>query len=121
MNALEVGQQLVTLYNTGRETEIVDRYYGDGILSVEPMSEGDMARVEGIDALRAKHAWWHDQTTVNSAVAEGPYAGANDTQFVVRYDCDVSQNDERLTFKELGVYTVDAGKIVREEFLALQG
>ena len=121
MNALDLGQQLVTLYNDGQEADIVDQYYGDDIVSLEPMGGTDMSVVEGIDALRAKHAWWYEQTTVNAVSAEGPYAGANDTQFVVRYDCDVSQNDERIQFKELGVYTVAGGKIVREEFLALQG
>jgi hypothetical protein len=64
-----------------------------------------------------KAAWWVSSHTLHGASAEGPYIGA--TGFAVKFRVDVTENasGKRLLMEEVGVYTVENGKIVREEFM----
>ena len=58
-----------------------------------------------------------NEHTLHGASAEGPYIGA--TGFAVKFRVDVTENasGKRLLMEEVGVYTVENGKIVREEFM----
>jgi hypothetical protein len=46
-----------------------------------------------------------------------------DDKLVVRFDIDVTDNasKERMQISEVGIYTVEDGKVSREEFLPLAG
>ena len=89
-------------------------YWDDNIVSLEP-NDGPMARVEGREALLQKHAWWNENAEVHDSKAEGPFVFED--QFAVRYDMDVTMDGERTRMKEVGLYTVNDGKIVEERFL----
>lgn len=116
MSTLAIGQKLVEFSNAGRSDLAVDELYGDAIVSVE----GDSTTTEGIAAVKGKHEWWEANNEVHSAIAEGPYCGARQDQFVVKFTIDLTPVSEaRQQFSELGIYTVDAERIVREEFLPL--
>lgn len=123
MGALEVGKKLVELVNQGREGEqaFVSQYYADDIVSIEGEGSEEMpARIEGIDAIRAKHAWWYDNNDVHGTSAEGPYVGHRDDQFVVRFTLDATpKGGERNQMTEVGLFTVSDDKIVQEEYLYL--
>lgn len=125
MSAMEVGQKMITMVNAGRESEadFVSQYYADNIVSIEGQGSDDMpARIEGIDAIRDKHAWWYDNNEVHSTVAEGPYIGHRDDQFVTRFIMDMTPNGgERIQMTEVGLFTVKDDKIIQEEYLYLQG
>ena len=98
LDAMGVGQKLVEGVNQGREGEaaFVRAYYADDIVSIEGQGSDDMpARIEGIEAIHAKHAWWYDNNEVHGTVAEGPYIGHRDDQFVVRFVMDLTSNGER--------------------------
>jgi ketosteroid isomerase-like protein len=88
-------------------------YWSDDIVSLEPQ-EGEMARVEGRDALLQKHAWWEANTEMHSSSIQGPYVFGD--QFAIRYTMDVTMNGERTQTTEVGLYTVQDGKIVEERF-----
>lgn len=64
MGAMEVGQKLVEMVNSGRDGEaaFVNEYYADNIVSIEggEGSEEMPSRIEGVDAIRGKHSWWYD-------------------------------------------------------------
>ncbi len=120
MNVTEVGRILVALSNADRTEEVLDNYYADNIVSVEPVG-GDAGTIEGIAAVRDKHAFWNRAHEIHRSIAEGPYIGPQPDQFMVKFSLDVTpQGAERLAFEELGVYTVAHDKIVREEFSALK-
>jgi ketosteroid isomerase-like protein len=94
-------------------------YWSDSIVSLEPMPDSPMARVEGRDALLEKHAWWENNAEVHSTTTDGPYVFGN--QFAVNYGMDVTMKNEdgdseRSQMKEVGVYTVENDKIVEERF-----
>ena len=124
MNAMELGAKLVQMVNTGREGEsaFVEDYYADNIVSIEGGGDdsGIPARLEGIDAIRGKHNWWYDNNEVHGTEAVGPYVGHRDDQFVVKFVLDTTpRGGERLQMEEVGLFTIENGKIVQEEYLYL--
>ncbi|MBX3586939.1 MAG: nuclear transport factor 2 family protein [Ramlibacter sp.] len=90
------------------------QYWADSVVSVEAM-EGDMARVEGRAGVEAKGAWWYANHDIHSVKVEGPYVNGN--QFIVRFTMDVTpKGGQRTQMDEMGVYTVQGGKITEERF-----
>lgn len=124
MSIMEIGQKLVAAANEGRTAEgaFVDEFYAEDVISIEGQGSDEMpARIDGIDAIRGKHDWFYDNNEVHGTVAEGPYIGNREDQFVVRYTLDMTSNGERGQMTEVGLYTVRDGKIAQEEYLYLMG
>lgn len=118
--ASEIGTELVRLCNQGKDSEVVDRYYDEKIVSIEGQGSEEMpARMEGIEAIRGKHAWWYDNHEVHSTRAVGPFCGHRDDQFAVLYELDATfkESGQRMQMSEVALFTVRDGKIVQEEFL----
>jgi hypothetical protein len=59
---------------------------------------------------------WRANHEVHSAKVEGPWPHGN--RFAVRFTYDVTNkpSGRRMQMDEIGLFTVDSGKIVREEF-----
>jgi hypothetical protein len=110
----DVATDLVALCKAGKFAEAGERYWAKDVLSIEP-GEGDMARMQGYDAVHAKTDWWEANNEVHGVLVEGPYV--NGDQFVVRYKMDMTpKGGERRTMDETGLYTVRDGKIAEERF-----
>ena len=112
-----VAQELVALCREGKNMDAINRLYSPDIVSIEPMGGPDMpAEMKGIDAIRGKNEWWLANHEVHSATANGPFIG--DKDFVAHYIYDVTfkPTGKRMQMKELALYTVKDGKVVREEF-----
>ena len=63
----------------------------------------------------AKGEWWYANHEVHNAKVEGPYVHGD--QFVVRFTMEVTpKGKSRLKLDEVGLYTVQNGKIVEERF-----
>ena len=111
--------RLCELCNSGGEATALDTLYHPDCTSAEALDMGEMPRVaKGLDAIRAKHAWWEARNTVHSSSAEGPFLHHDDT-FSVIFEMDTTDTTtgERMRMKEVGVYTVDGeGRIVAEAF-----
>jgi ketosteroid isomerase-like protein len=120
MDARQIGEQLVELCRQGRNFEAIDALYGDEIVSIEAVDNPNFAaEVRGLDAVKQKNTWWFDNNEVHSAAVEGPFA--HNDRFAVKYHFDFTRKSEpmlgqRVEFDEVAVYTVQNGKIVREEF-----
>lgn len=123
MELMELGRELVRRCNAGEEEALWAEHYADDIESVEGSGSEEMPAVQkGMDALKAKSAWWYDNHEVHEARAEGPYVGARPDQFAVRFVIDVTpKGGERMQMDEVALYTVRDGKVVREEFLYSMG
>jgi len=124
MNAIEIGSKLVALCNAGKSMQAVDDLYSEKIVSIEGQAgEALPQRMEGIAAVRGKSEWWYANNEVHSMRATGPFCGHRDDQFAVQFELDVTPkaSGERTRMVEVGLYTVEAGKIVQEEFLFLAG
>jgi ketosteroid isomerase-like protein len=67
--------------------------------------------------VRQKHAWWYGAFEVHDAGVEGPFPHGDD-RFALIFDIDATNRatGERTRMKEVAVYHVRDGRIVREEF-----
>ena len=120
--ALEVGKKLVEACKRGDFIGPYHTLYSERIVSVEGADmPGMSATLEGKQAVLGKAEWWEKNHTVNSAEVTGPFVGLRPDQFVVKYDLDVTAKDsgQRNKMSEVAIYTVEDGKVVREEFLYL--
>jgi hypothetical protein len=119
---LDIGRRVVAFTNAGQGMAAIDALYDEKIVSIEGQGSDEMpARMEGIEAIRGKSAWWYDNHEIHAIRATGPYCGFRDDQFVVRFEMDVTfePTGERQQMEEVGLYTVRDGRIVQEEFLYL--
>jgi hypothetical protein len=116
-SAADIGRDLVAHFNAGKnDAELWAKHFNFKALeSIEGLGVG-MKWVGG-KAVEAKNQWWIADHVVHGARAEGPFVGS--TGFAVRFTMDVETKStgKRETMNEVGVYTVQNGKIIREEFM----
>ena len=110
----QIAEDLVAMCRRGEYDASGEKYWADDVVSIEAMP-GDMARIQGIGAVRAKGEWWAANHEVHGAEVEGPFV--NGDQFLVRFRMDLTPRDgARRTMDELGLYTIRNGKIAEERF-----
>jgi len=118
MTTAAIATELVALCQAGKNREAIEKLYSPRIVSVEPFTHGPdfPATVEGIEAVRAKNQAWAGSSTLHELTVEGPFVSQG--QFAVRFTMDVTPKatGERIQATEMALYTVEDGKIVREEF-----
>jgi ketosteroid isomerase-like protein len=117
LSTTDIATDLVALCRQGKHLEAVSKHYSDDIVSVESASAPGMpAEMKGIDAIRGKNQWWTENHEVHSAKVNGPFVGEN--QFAVEFAFDVTfkPTGKRMQMNEMGLYTVDGGKVVHEHF-----
>ncbi len=121
MNVLEIANQLADLCRQGRNDEAKSLYAADAE-SVEAFAPpGMQAQAKGLAAIKAKGDWWRANHEVHSASVTGPWPHGN--RFVVGFQYDVTNkpSGQRMKMDEVGLFTVENGKIVREEFFYTGG
>lgn len=111
----ETAKAFTDLLKAGDHHGAAETFNAPHIVSIEAM-DGPMARIEGMDAIRAKGEWWYANHEVHSVVTEGPYV--NGDTFVVTFAMDITPkaSGERMQMTEAALYTVKGGKIVEERF-----
>ena len=117
MSTADIANGLVALCREDKYMEAIDKYYSDGIVSVESASpQGTSPEMKGIDAIRGKTKHFMETTEVHGQEVNGPYIGEN--QFAVQFKIDMTQkaSGKRVNLDEMGLYTVEGGKIVHEHF-----
>lgn len=108
----EIGESLVALFNAGKSDEAESTWYHRKIESIEE----DGSVFEGWKGVLEKGKWWKENFTVLSMQAKGPYVCS--TGFTVIYSGRVRMADgTEVDAHECGVYTVEKGRIVREQFM----
>jgi hypothetical protein len=112
-----IGQELVGLCREGRNGDAIERLYSPKIVSIESMGNETMpAEVRGIDAVQKKHEWWTANMEVHAATVKGPYLGDDEFAVYFEYDTTFKPTGQRSAMREMALYTVQNGQIVREEF-----
>jgi ketosteroid isomerase-like protein len=119
MSAKEIGQQLVAFCKEGKNLESINTLYSENIESVEaaePQQGGERV-TKGIEGVRGKNQWWSENHEIHSAAVHGPYPHGDD-RFAVRFEYDITNKPSgmRMQMDEVGIFTVEGGKIVKEEF-----
>ena len=115
MTTQDIANDLVALCRKGEFMESGEKYWADDVVSIEA-GEGDMARMQGKEAVRGKGQWWEANHEVHGVEVEGPYV--NGDQFIVRFKMDLTpkESGQRVTMDETALYTVKNGKIAEERF-----
>lgn len=115
MSVFEVADRLVDLCRQGRFLECGETLWADDVVSIEPFT-GEMAHLQGKDAVRAKGEWWVANHEVHSVEVDEPFFCGD--SFIVRFRFDMTENatGNRRTLEEFGLYEVRDGRIARESF-----
>lgn len=114
-SAMELGNEFVRLFNAGHAEKIEREMYASSIVSVEGHGVG-MAW-HGKQAVEAKAKEWMNDNIIHGARAEGPYVGSSGFAVKIEMDVETKSKNSRSVHREIAVYTVQDGKIVREEFM----
>jgi hypothetical protein len=112
----EIGEAVVQHFNRGGpDKELWGKYWHPQAESIE--GEGMAMAWRGRKAIASKGEWWTSSHTVHSARAEGPFVGATGFSIKFRIDSEEKDSGKRRDMEEIGVYTIQNGKVIREEFM----
>jgi ketosteroid isomerase-like protein len=117
MTTQEIAKRYVALCQQGKNDVCLDELYAKNAVSVEAATPPGRDRTaKGLDAIKAKGKDWMDSHIVHSAGVEGPFP--NEDRFAVRFIYDVTDkpSGKRVKMDEVGLFTIENGKITREEF-----
>jgi ketosteroid isomerase-like protein len=117
MGTAEVAKRYVALCQEGKFAACLDELYAKEAVSIEAAAPpGSEREAKGLDAIRAKGKDWGEKHVVHSAETNGPFP--SDNRFAVRFNFDVTDkpSGKRMKMDEVGLFTVENGKITREEF-----
>jgi len=111
----EIGAAVAAMLKSGtKDRDIWDAWWdNDRIASIE----GDGSTWTGRKALEAKSEAWEAENEVTSFEVKGPFVGA--TGFSMHFTVGITNKatGEKMDMAEVAVYTVENGKVVREEFM----
>lgn len=117
-NSVEViANTLVEKCRQSKFAEVVQEFYSPEIISIEAMEmPGSSKEIKGLQAVIEKGQQWANNTEVHSIEVSDPLVAGS--QFAVRFVMDMTckQTNQRNTMQEIGLYQVENGKIVREQF-----
>lgn len=117
MTTQDVADKLVALCKEGKNMDAIEALYSVDIVSVEAFApQGSSRETKGLEAVIKKSLNFRHTHQVHSSIVEGPLVAGD--HFVVRFKVDSTFMPEmrRFDFDELGIYKVQDGKIVYEEF-----
>ena len=117
MSIKEISNRYVALCKEGQYHVCLDELFSKDAVSVEAwVPPGNDPVATGIAAIRAKGEWWVNNHEVHSGEVFGPYP--NGDRFMVRFVFEITNKpmNQRMKMDEIGLFTVENGKIVREEF-----
>lgn len=95
------------------DSKIWDKHFAEGWTSIE----GDGKVYTGREEVAAKYKQWEAGVTCHSCEVTGPFIGSDG--FSVIFDLDMEAKDgsfPRMNMREIANYTVENGKITKEEF-----
>ena len=123
MTTQEIGKRYVALCQQGKNDECLDELYAKSAVSVEatPLPGTTERTAKGLEAIKAKGKEWAASHVVHGAEVSGPFP--NENRFGVYFVFDVTDKPtgKRMKMDEIGLFTVENGKITREEFFYPSG
>lgn len=117
MTTAAVAARFVELCSQFKNFDAMKELYADNIVSVEasPGPNGSQ-ETPGKAAVIAKSVAWAGLNEIHGASCTGPYI--LDNRFAVNFVFEITPKStgKRISVAEIAVYTVEDGKITREEF-----
>lgn len=118
----EIGQKYVSLCKQGKFEACLQELFSKDAVSVEAWAPPGVDRIaSGLPAIRAKGEAWVRDHEIHSVEVSGPFP--LDQRFAVffRFDVTNKPSQRRIAMDEVALFTIDDGKIVREEFFYAAG
>jgi hypothetical protein len=117
MTLNDIAKELVAGCREERTRENLDRLYAPDAVSVEAMDMGGGRETVGLAAIHGKHDWWDGAVITHELTVEGPFLHGED-RFAVIFGMDTEERATgvRTQGREVAIYHVADGRIVREEF-----
>ncbi|MCA0927935.1 nuclear transport factor 2 family protein [Ruegeria profundi] len=119
---VEIGRSFVQAMRERRGLASVDEMYAENAQSIEavvpPVRQFRVTK--GREAIKGKREDWLATHEIQELDVDGPYVHPPN-RFGVRFRAEVTQKatGERMTLREIAIYSVSEGKIVLEEFFML--
>ena len=117
MTTLEIAKKYVELCKAHDHQTIRETLFSPDAVSIEAVAmPGFPIEAKGLKAIAEKGKVWVDNHEIHKATVEGPWPNGN--RFVVRFGYDVTNKPtgRRIQMDEVGLFTIENGKITREEF-----
>ena len=119
---VKIGREFVQAMRDRRGIAHVAELYAENAESVEAVVPPgrDVRIAKGRGAIEAKREDWVATHDIKKLEADGPYVHPPN-RFAVRFEAEVTQKStgRQMTLREVAIYSVVDGKIVREEFFML--
>lgn len=119
---VRLGKEFVEAMRNRRGVAHVDETYTESAESVEAVVPPgrDVRIAKGRVVIKAKRKNWAATHDIHKLEADGPYVHPPN-RFAVRFEAEVTQKatGRLMTLREVAIYSVEEGKIVREEFFML--
>lgn len=117
MTLKEIADELIAGCNENRARANLDVLYAPDAVSVEATDMGNGREARGLDAIRAKHDWWESEMEMLDGSIDGPMLHGED-RFAVIFAMKAREkaSGKVSDMREVAIYHVADGKIVREEF-----
>lgn len=117
MTPQNIAERLVQLCRENKNFEAADLLYSPDIVSTEMFGDESMPRqMRGIDAVRKKMEWWYDTHITHATTYSDPMVAGNHFAVRMTFDVTYKPTGQRMLFEEIGIYEVNNGKIVSEQF-----
>ncbi len=115
MTIIEIANKLIELNKKHAYEDVYRELYSPNLISAEPHDTPDTA-AKGFAGVAAKGEWWASTHEMHDLKITGPWPHGD--RFIVGFEMDVTNKEsgQRFTMSEMALYTVEDGKIVREEF-----
>ena len=120
-DVMPIATKLCELCREGKHIEAIETLYADNVVSCEPMEmPGHPKKLDGKDAVLGKSQWFFENNEIHGGEIKGPYP-FDDGRFAAWMSMDITPKagpmaGQRIQMEEVCLYTVDNGKIVKEEF-----
>ena len=113
MSLETIARRFVEQCNQGKNFDVMRTMYAPDIVSIE----GDGSETAGQAPVILKSERWNASNRIDAQRLRGPFFKGPD-QFAIHFVFDVTRTatGEQVTLEEVGVYTVKADKIAREQF-----
>lgn len=119
---VKLGRDFVQAMRDRRGIAHVDELYTENAESVEAVvPPGREVRIaKGRGAIQTKREVWAAAHEIHKLDADGPYVHPPN-RFAVRFEVEVTHKEtgRQMTLREIAIYTVENGMIVREEFFMM--
>jgi ketosteroid isomerase-like protein len=119
---VKIGREFVQAMQDRRGIAHVAELYSENAESIEAVVPPgrDVRIAKGRGSIEAKRSDWAAMHEIHRLDADGPYVHPPN-RFSVRFEVEVTQKStgRKMNLREIAIYTVEDGKIAREEFFMM--